>query len=140
LKKTLNERNQIHNFISSSGPETVINYAFGSDFLTSEGCGSASQEDTVMVPVPQRCFQERLGFQEVSRSHVFQAGAPPKSAAHGTFFDCSRFGSISSSMNPGPYPAIGVYNKKTEKAKKYAVQTVELMQLLNFLAFKFKYL
>jgi hypothetical protein len=65
----LNEGNQINNFISSSG----------SDFLLSDGCDSASQEDTVTVRVPQRCFQERLGFQEVSRSHVFQAGAPPES-------------------------------------------------------------
>ncbi len=38
----LNERNQIHNFISSSGSETVINYGSGSDFLTSSGSGSGS--------------------------------------------------------------------------------------------------
>ncbi len=37
----LNEGNQIHNFMSSSGSETVINYGSGSDFLT------------VPVPVPQ---------------------------------------------------------------------------------------
>ncbi len=48
----LNEGNQIHNFISSSGS--------GSDFLTSYGSGSTSQNDTVPtvpvpVPVPQRC-------------------------------------------------------------------------------------
>jgi hypothetical protein len=74
-EKILNEENQIHNFISSSG----------SDILLSDGSGSASQEDTVTVP--QRCFQERLGFEEVSRSHVFQAGAPPESAARVIFFD-----------------------------------------------------
>jgi hypothetical protein len=33
-KKMLNEGNQIHNFKSSSGSGTVINYASGSDFLT----------------------------------------------------------------------------------------------------------
>ncbi len=35
MKKFLNERNQIHNFISSSGSGTGIKYSFGSDFLTS---------------------------------------------------------------------------------------------------------
>jgi hypothetical protein len=39
----LNEGNQIHNFISSSG--TVINYGSGSDFLMSYGL--------VPAPVPQ---------------------------------------------------------------------------------------
>jgi hypothetical protein len=50
----LNEVNQIHNFISSSGSGTVINcdYCSGSDFLTSYGSGSASQKVTVStVPV-----------------------------------------------------------------------------------------
>jgi hypothetical protein len=41
-KKMLNEGNQIHNFISSSGSGTVINCGSGSDFLTNYG----------MVPVP----------------------------------------------------------------------------------------
>ncbi len=50
----LNERNQIHNFTSSSGSGTVINYGSGSDFLTRYGSGSASQKVTVpTVPVPQ---------------------------------------------------------------------------------------
>jgi hypothetical protein len=35
MKKILNEGNQLHNFISSSGSGTVINYGFGSNFLTS---------------------------------------------------------------------------------------------------------
>ncbi len=62
-----NEGNQIHNFISSSGSGTVINYGSGSgtvinygsgsDFLTSYGAGygsgSTSQKVTVPVPVPQ---------------------------------------------------------------------------------------
>ncbi len=52
----LNEGNQIHNFISSSGSGTVITYGFGFDFLTSSGSGTASQKVTVpTVPVPQRC-------------------------------------------------------------------------------------
>ncbi len=55
----LTEGNQIHNFISSSGSGTVINYGSGSDFLISYGSGSASQKVTVpkTVPVPQRCQQ-----------------------------------------------------------------------------------
>ncbi len=53
MKKILNEGNQKHNFISSSGSGTVINYGSGSDFLTSYGSGSTSQKVTVpTVPVP----------------------------------------------------------------------------------------
>ncbi len=46
----LNEENQVHNFISSSGSGTVINYGSGSgsDFLTSYGSGSTSQKVTVL--------------------------------------------------------------------------------------------
>jgi hypothetical protein len=58
-----NEGNQIHNFMSSSGSGTVINYGSGSgcDFLPSYGSGfgsgSTSQKVTVpTVPVPQHCF------------------------------------------------------------------------------------
>jgi hypothetical protein len=40
--KTLNELNQIHNFISSSGSGTVINYGSDPDFLTSYGSDSGS--------------------------------------------------------------------------------------------------
>jgi hypothetical protein len=59
LHGQLNEGNQIHNFISSYGSGTVINYGSGSDFLTSygSGSGSTSQNDTVPtvpVPLPQR--------------------------------------------------------------------------------------
>jgi hypothetical protein len=51
MKKMLNEENQIHNFISSSG----------SDFLTSYGSGSTSQNITVLtVPVPQRWVEGNL--------------------------------------------------------------------------------
>ncbi len=54
----LNEGNQIHNFISSSGSGTVINSGSGSDFLTSYGSGSTSKKVTVpTVPVPQHCLK-----------------------------------------------------------------------------------
>jgi hypothetical protein len=57
----LNEGNQIHNFIFSSGSGTVINYGSGSgsDFLTSYGSGFTRQKVTVPtpVPVPQHCRQ-----------------------------------------------------------------------------------
>ncbi len=55
MKRMLNEDNQIHNFISSSGSGTVINYGSGgSDFFPSYGSGSTSQKVTVpTVPVPQ---------------------------------------------------------------------------------------
>ena len=56
MKKFLNEDNQTHNFISSSGSGTVISYGSGSNFLTSYGSGSTSQKvtvPTVLVPVPQ---------------------------------------------------------------------------------------
>jgi hypothetical protein len=70
MKKTFTEGNQIHNFMSSSGSRTVINYGSGSgsDFLTSysSGSGSTSQKVTVPtvsvpipVPVPQHC---KLGY------------------------------------------------------------------------------
>ncbi len=63
-EKILNEGNQIHNYISSSGSGTVINYGSGSDFLASYGSGSdflasygsgsTRQKVTVpTVPVPQ---------------------------------------------------------------------------------------
>jgi hypothetical protein len=55
MKNMLNEGNQIHNFVSSSGSGTVINYGSGSYFLTSYGSGSTSQKVKVpAVPVPQR--------------------------------------------------------------------------------------
>ncbi len=63
MKKFFNEGNQIHNFISSSGYGTVINYGSGSDFLTNYGSGSGSGSTskkvtvpTVPVPVPQHCL------------------------------------------------------------------------------------
>ncbi len=67
MKNILNEGNQIHNFKSSFGSGTVINYGsvsgtvinYGSssDFLTSYDSvsGSTSQKVTVLVPVHQRC-------------------------------------------------------------------------------------
>ncbi len=59
--KIFNEGNQIHDFMSSSGSGTVINYGSGSNFLTSYGSGSTSQKVTVpLVPVPQHCIKPRL--------------------------------------------------------------------------------
>jgi hypothetical protein len=51
MKKMLNEGNQIHKLMSSSGSGSVIKYGSGSDFLTSSGSGSTSKK--VTVPVPQ---------------------------------------------------------------------------------------
>jgi hypothetical protein len=53
----LNEGNQIHNFISSSGSGTVINYDSGSDFLTSYGSGSGSSSTTLVL-----VFEEKKTF------------------------------------------------------------------------------
>ncbi len=69
MKKILNKENQIHNFQSSSGSGTVINYGSGSDFLTSYGSGSTSQKVTVPVPVTQRCLERPLAIQEVGGSN-----------------------------------------------------------------------
>ncbi len=56
MNNFLNEGNQIHNFISSSGSGTVIIYGSGS--------GSTSQKltvPTVPVPVPQHCQRDQRG-------------------------------------------------------------------------------
>ncbi len=69
MKKMVNEGNQIHNFRSSSGSGTVINYGSGSDFLTSYGSdygsSSTSQKVTVPtvsvpVPVPQHWYKASI--------------------------------------------------------------------------------
>ncbi len=70
-KKIFNEGNQIHNFISSSGSGTVINYGSGSDFLTSYGSGSGSTSQkvtvpTVPVPVPQHCTWGLTSYSDVA--------------------------------------------------------------------------
>jgi hypothetical protein len=68
MKKFLNEDNQIHNFISSSGSGTVISHGSGSgsDFLKSYGSGSGSTSQkvtaTVPVPVPQHCLYDHLSL------------------------------------------------------------------------------
>ncbi len=72
----LNEGNQIHNFIASSGSGTVINYGSGSDFLTSYGSGSTRQKVTVPTvpvpaPVPQNCFH--LYFYRRRKKKFFDA-------------------------------------------------------------------
>jgi hypothetical protein len=56
----LNEGNQIHNFISSSGSGTVINYGSGSDFLTRYGSGSGSTRQKVTVP--QHCTDGKQNY------------------------------------------------------------------------------
>jgi hypothetical protein len=69
MKKMFIEGNRIHNFMSSSGSGTVINYGSGSDFLTSYGSGSSSGSTSqkvtvptvpVPVPVPQHCKKQIL--------------------------------------------------------------------------------
>jgi hypothetical protein len=53
-KKMVNEGNQIHNLISSSGSGIGINFGYGTDFLTSYDSGFASKKVTVStVPVLQ---------------------------------------------------------------------------------------
>ncbi len=71
----LNEGNQIHNFISSSGSGTVINYGSGSDFLTSYGSGSTRQK--VTVPAPQHWSPDMHCIIETERSvkHYLQSAA-----------------------------------------------------------------
>jgi hypothetical protein len=80
MKKMFNEGNQIHNFMSSSGSGTVINYGSGSDFLTSYGSssGSTSQKvtvPTVPVPVPQHCpyLNGRVADPDPLRSTFWEA-------------------------------------------------------------------
>jgi hypothetical protein len=74
MKKILNEGNQIHNVISSSGSGTVINYGSGSgsDFLTSYGSdsGSGSTNQKVTVPtvpvlVPQHCISVCVRYRKM---------------------------------------------------------------------------
>ncbi len=62
MKKIVNEGNQIHNFISSSGSGTVTNCGSGSDFLTNYGSGSTSQK--VTVPTVRFWFR----FHNIARS------------------------------------------------------------------------
>ncbi len=51
MNKMFIEVNQIHNFMSSSGSGTVINYGSGSgfDFLTTSGYGSGSLEPRTAI-------------------------------------------------------------------------------------------
>ncbi len=65
MKKMFNEGNQIHNFMSSSGSGTVINYGSGSDFFKSYGSGSNSQKVTVpTVPVPEHWIWGIVGIRK----------------------------------------------------------------------------
>jgi hypothetical protein len=66
MKKMLNEGNQIHNYISTSG--SAYGSGSGSDFLTSSGSGSGSTSQKVTVPtipVPQRWFKRCLSIEQV---------------------------------------------------------------------------
>ena len=70
MKKMLNEGNQIHNFMSSSGSGSVINYGSGSYFLTSYSSGSGFKSQkvtvpTVPVPVPQHCVKDDVDLYPV---------------------------------------------------------------------------
>ncbi len=72
MKKMFIEGNQIHNFMSSSGSETIINYGSGSDFLTSYGSGSSSTSQKVTVPtVPTFRFR----FQNTGPSRIQDPGS-----------------------------------------------------------------
>ncbi len=91
MEKMLNEGNQIHNFMSSSGSVSVINYGSGSgsDFLTSyssgSGSGSKSQKvtvPTVPVPVPQhwkpvRTTSENIESELADHYHITRTYSPP---------------------------------------------------------------
>ncbi len=68
-KKCWNEGNQIHNFISSSGSGTVINYGSGSDILTSYGSVSPSQKVTVPFPLVKKLRFLRFRFRFRFRFH-----------------------------------------------------------------------
>jgi hypothetical protein len=77
MKKIFHEGSQIHNFMSSSGSGTFINYGSGSDFLTSYGSGygsgSTSQKvtvPTVPVPVPQHCLCFLAVHVQILQSHI----------------------------------------------------------------------
>jgi hypothetical protein len=75
-EKILNEGNQKHNFVSSSGSGTVINYGSGSgsDFLTSYGSGSSSTRQIVTVPtvpVPQHCIWKNKRNHKNKRWNLF---------------------------------------------------------------------
>jgi hypothetical protein len=96
-KKTFNEGNPIHNFMSSSGSGTVISYGSGSDFLTSYGSGygsgSTSQKVTVPtvpvpVPVPQHCHN---GTGEMMRKIMNQI-ASVESESFEIFITCAPTG------------------------------------------------
>ena len=75
MKKLFNEGNQLHNFMSSSGSGTVINYGSGSDFLTSYGSGSTSQKVTIPT-VPFRFRFHDAGLQHLLLSICKYVGFP----------------------------------------------------------------
>ncbi len=58
MKKMLNEDNQIHNFISSTGSGTVISYGSGSDFLRGGPLLKYALRSQFCDCVPYRISQE----------------------------------------------------------------------------------
>ena len=75
MKKMFIEVNQIHNFMSSSGSGTVINYGSGSNFLTSYGSGSGSTTlQATLVSVFSKAelsFFHRAGFKVTLPNYFF---------------------------------------------------------------------
>ncbi len=83
----LNEGNQIHNFVSSSG-STVINYGSGSDFLTSYGSGPVPQAKKLRFrfhntakTVVQTNINMRFHF-DADLDRNFHSDADPDPAPH----------------------------------------------------------
>jgi hypothetical protein len=72
MKRMLNEDNQIHNFISSSGFGTVINYGSGSDFPT-------FFQITVPVPVPIVKKLRFLRFHNTGTQDIRNSVVEPRS-------------------------------------------------------------
>jgi hypothetical protein len=92
MKKMSNEGNEIHNFLSSSGSGTVINYGSGSDFSTSYGSGSTSQKVTVpTVPVPQRWLRRSQSCVAGAESRGADIQLPPGAGAEITNCDVGSF-------------------------------------------------
>jgi hypothetical protein len=68
----LNEGNQIHNFMSSSGSGSVIKYGTGSDFLTSYSSGSGSGSKSQKLRFLRFRFRLRFWFQNTARKASYE--------------------------------------------------------------------
>ncbi len=85
MKKMFIEVNQIHNFMSSSGSGTVINYGSGSDFLTTYGSGSTTLI-TALCIMGGGSLEPRTAI-KVSFSAWWVLGKPDRGLGRGeTFF------------------------------------------------------